>query len=299
MLGNLKRRTAAAAMAAAIAFALAGCYTMKTENVYHADGTIDFTMVVAMDDSVLAQQLPDSEDPATEFVEQTKATPEMEAMVEELGDKISIEPYSANGQSGLLLTMTAVTMDQIARMNAAQGAPAGKAVFTHADGLITLDYTADEALMQSFDESLASLEDMGVGADMLSSYVDFEARHTFPGPVKSTTIGEIDPDNPNSVVITDMTDAQSAAQYTIVASDRSDSSSGLPLAWMLAIGGVVVLGLAAVAWLVVSKRRREAPAVGDEPADLAAPSIEPGEGVAPTEPTPEATADTSTDTEPE
>ncbi len=257
MLNDTKRRIAAMAVGTLALFALAGCYTMKSENIYHADGTIDATILIAMDDSLVQEQVGDAADPAQAFVDQMTADPAMADLAKQLGDSLTIDPYSEDGQSGLLMTMVAVTPEQLAKANSAQNAPAGDSTITVADGNITLEYVADPELMANYDDSSGSLADMGMDLDSLSALIDLEARHTFPGPVISTTIGEIDPDNPNSVVITDLADINSVQGYTIVASDGS--SGGLSLQWMLIMAILVLAGIGGAVAAVVT-RSRKAPA---------------------------------------
>lgn len=260
MLTDTRRRITAILMAGAIALALSGCYTMKTETVYHVDGTVDSSVLIAMDDSVLADQFPDSDDPAKDFVDQTTNTPELDAMREQLGDRLTVEPYAQDGQSRVLMKMTGVTLEEVAKLNSSQSAPAGDTSLTHADGRLTLEYKADAELMENADEALSSLEGSGMDSAALSAIIDFEARHTFPGAVVSTTIGEIDPENPNSVIITDLASANSAQQYTIVASDGSSGSNGLSVMWIvIAIAGLLVL--AAVAGLIIWRVRTSRKAV--------------------------------------
>lgn len=249
MLKQATRRAAALIMAGAIAVSLSGCYTMKTENVYHADGTLDSTILIAMDEAVLAEQLPDSSDPGQDFMDSTMGSTDMQALQEQLGDRLSVERYAANGEAGVLMTMTDVTANEVARVNSSQAAPAGDTTITHADGKITLDYTADAELMANYDDALSSLAGVGIDSSALSTYIDFEARHTFPGPVASTTIGTIDPENPNSVIITDLTEVNGAQHYTIVASDGSSGVNtmlvvGIVIAVLLVLlaGGGIIIG---------------------------------------------------------
>ncbi len=259
-----KRRVVALAMGALAMFALAGCYTLKTENVYHADGTLDFAMLMAMDDSLVAEQVGDVEDPGQEFFDQAVADPGMSDLADQLGDSMTLEPYSQDGQTGILVTLTDVTPEQIAEVNSSQGAPAGDSTVTVADGKITLDYVADPDLMANQDQSLAVVADMmGMDEDSLSAYIDLEARHTFPGPVESTTIGTIDPENPNSVIITDLAELNDAAQYTIVASDGSRSGPSWQWILILALLAVAVVG-GVVAVLVSRSRRSPATAAWED-----------------------------------
>ncbi len=260
MLDDTKRRIAAMAIGTLALFALSGCYTMKSENFYRADGAIDATIVIAMDDSLVQEQVGDAADPAQAFVDQMVADPAVAEMMENLGDSLTIEPYSEDGQSGLLMTMVGVTPEQLAEANSAQSAPAGDSTITVADGKITLEFVSDPELMANYDASIAGLADMGMDLDSLSAFIDLEARHTFPGPVISTTIGEIDPGNPNSVVITDLAEINNVPGYTIVASDGS--SSGLSLLWILLITILVIAVIgAATAFFMVRSRKASAASV--------------------------------------
>lgn len=259
MLARTKRRITAIVMAGALALALSGCYTMKTENVYHADGTVDSTILIAMDDTVLAEQFPDSSDPAQAFVDQATSGPNMGSIQEQLGDRLTFERYAQDGQSGLVMKMTGVTLDEVATLNAQQGAPAGETSFTDVDGRITLDYMADAGLMANYADALSSAEASGLDSSALSTYVDFEARHTFPGRVISTTIGRVDPENPNSVIITDLTDMASAQHYTIVASDRGEGANDVPLLWIVIVGLVALTAVAGVIILRIRATRSADP----------------------------------------
>ncbi|MCB2413697.1 hypothetical protein LGT39_12675 [Demequina sp. TTPB684] len=254
MLAGTRRQVAAATMSAIAMLVLSGCYTMKTENIYHVDGTMDATILIAMDESLIEDQVGDVEDPAAAFTDQMLNDPSMTELTQELGDKVNVNPYAEEGQVGIVMTMTGVTPEEVAKANATQNAPAGESTLSVEDGTITLHYVSDPELMTGYDESIASLESMGMDVNALAAVVDLEARHTFPGPVQSTTIGEIDPENPNSVIITDLTEINSSLDYTIVASTGSDS--GFSWQWFLIIALITLAVIGATVALLVTRSRR-------------------------------------------
>lgn len=240
----------------ALALALSGCYTMKSENVYHSDGTIDFSMTTAIDPTAFGMEEGD-----TSFADDMTASPEFDDLKKELGDKLTVTPYEADGEVGVTIEMKGVTTEQIAELNDAQETPSGETTITIDNGEIRVDYVMTEEAKQELDESLGTLGE-GTDASMLASVITFEARHTFPGDVKETSIGRIDPDNPKSVIIDDFAEMSAATEWHIVAKsgDSSGGILGIDVKW-LGIGAVALIVIVgAVIAIVMAGRRGKAAA---------------------------------------
>ncbi|WP_084125238.1 LppM family (lipo)protein [Demequina sp. NBRC 110054] len=283
MTRHVRRRLGALVLTITAALALSGCYTMSTSTTYHADGTMDMTMIVAMEESLLE----DSGMTAEDMVDDT--TSEF-TDVEGLTDIFTIEPYAEDGLAGIIMTVEGATEEQLAAFETSDSAAYTPAsTITYGDGSITVSSLSSEEALAEQEDAAAELEAYGMDISDFAAFLDFEVRHTFPGPVESTTIGYIDPEDPNTVVIDDFEETFGLTDWTIVASDGT--SSGIAW-WMWAAGGAVLAAILAAGAIVALRSRGTGsdPDMEDvpvAPAPVAAP-VAAGPDAATFEPAPEA-----------
>lgn len=253
----IRRRAAATALAVVTALALAGCVKLEAQNTYHADGTIDMMVLTALDKS-LAGEGGVAEGDAADLTAEMEADPEFQALKEELGDKISVEPYDQDNMVGFRLTVKGATPEEIERLNESQGETEGNTTVVIDGGTITVTVEGATAGTGSLGDT-GDLSEMGIEESMFDDIFDISVRHTFPGPVESTTIGKVDPDDPNTVVIDSYAELTGAGSYTIVAKTGGGSDSGLP--WLIiGIIALVVIAVAVVVIVLVTRRKAAAPA---------------------------------------
>lgn len=264
MLRTVTRRLRALAVVLIGAVALTGCYKMSTTTVYHSDGTVDVEILIAMDESLLDESGQSTDDLLTEMDSELTDSPE-------LADLVTVEPYQEDGMAGFTMTMTGVTPEQQSELSGLDtGVYAPESTFTHEDGRIIITNATDPEALAEQDDAIAELDSFGMEMDDLAGFLDFEVRHTFPGPVEETTIGYIDPEDPNTVIIDDLSETVDVTEWTIVA---SDGTSGSPIAtWMWIVGGSVLLLLVAGGLaLVLRSRSGETDAVPVASSPYAAP----------------------------
>ncbi|WP_084125237.1 LppM family (lipo)protein [Demequina sp. NBRC 110054] len=211
MLNRTRRRLGALVLAVAAAASLSGCYSMKSTATFHADDTVDLEATVAFSREFLEES----------GMTQESLTEQLTGDVEEdekLAGKVTIEPYETDEWVGASLTATGIDPLDMSTLLASEDDGTGATqTYSHIGGTITL--TSTPSSDAEADGSLADLS----AEDIAAAGIEIEQRYTFPGPVESTTVGEIDPDDPNTVVVTDFTQAQGYTAWEIVAADAAPS----------------------------------------------------------------------------
>ncbi|WNM24640.1 LppM family (lipo)protein [Demequina capsici] len=256
MLRRTRTRLGALALVLLSAAALSGCYTMKSTTVFHADDTVDVTASMAFDESVLTQLGQTQDSIVQQFQDSLAAQPD-------LAGKVTVAPYDADGQTGFSVTATGLTpaeatsllssnIDVSSDGSSADGSSstdpgtAATQLYSHSGGTITVSSTpstpstdATPAGAQSSDATVTISGDASVDPTALGIVI--EERYTFPGPVQSTTIGHVDPDDPNTVVVDDYSQAQGLTAWQIVAADAAPGFS-FGNVGLLALCGLLVVG---------------------------------------------------------
>lgn len=245
------RRTSLIAMAMISLLVLSGCFKMNMDLKVDSDGTIDGTIVFAVDEQ-LAEMADDSE---TNLFEEEDVPPGVE-----------VEPYKADGLVGQKATLTDVPLEKLNETFAEE--EGGEFGFTHQGDEFV--FTADMKMAEQMkkDQSAGGAEGMdpefAAGMEQMMQTMlkdaEFKVSITFPGDIKDTN-GKVD----GNTVTWDV-DLTKDSTLKAVAADSGSSAlgglggdgDGFPVV-PAAIGAAILVALAG-GGVFLARRKSAAPA---------------------------------------
>jgi hypothetical protein len=245
------------AVAAAAAFTLTGCVKIHTESAFSDSNTVDQTIIIAVDPDVLSQVGANPDDLTADAF--------LDRVPYEQADRITIEDYVDGELEGVRIVATDLTFDELASAGDALGESAdesGEGDFAGA-GLLG-GITATEVVRQGdhYVVTIPAAESgevsiPGVDASAIGGFINFEAVFSFPGPVVSSSHGDVN----GKTVTLEFEDIQSGEDITIRAVAKEAIAWGPIITWgIIALAVLVIIaGAIALGILELRKRRPDLP----------------------------------------
>ncbi len=245
MIVAMKTRLGTAALFAAIVVALAGCMRMEVDTQIYSDNTMDMSMVVAMDESLVNA----AGEGANPILEQYQ-TPEFTDQMDSLGVTYHVTEYHQDKYVGATITFDRAPLDKLQ----ATGDAAGSALGVESGSLVRDgDYFVYTVPVSSVSDSL---EGSGYSADQLADSFEYTVAVTFPGAIVEHSAGQVVDDNQ---FVLDFTDLTTATDDIVVRAWAIDGKGigGLGLSPLVlgVIGAAVLLAIAAVVVVMLARRR--------------------------------------------
>ncbi len=242
----------------AAALILSGCVKVHTESAFSDHDTVNQTVIIAVDPDVLAQVGADPSDLSPDAFQ--------ERIPADQAGRVTIEEYVDGELRGVRIEARDLTFDELASAGAllqeGAGAQGSDEPGFGTEGLLG-GATAPQVERQG-DQYVVTIPALdatasvpGVDASTVGRFINFESKFTFPGPVVSSTHGDVN----GKTVTLSFEDIQSGEDITIRAVGNEAIAWGPIITWgiiglavLVILGGGIALGV-----LELRKRRPQLP----------------------------------------
>lgn len=256
-------RIALIAVAALAAVTLTGCVKVHTESTFSDRDTVDQVITVAVDPDVLEQVGADPDD--------LTAKAFLENVPPEQSDRIAIEDYVDGELEGVRIEARDLTFDELASAGealAGAGDPDSESAGMAAS---LLGGVVETSVIRQGDHYVVTIPAAdapspsipGFDLAQIGSFINFEAKFTFPGPVVSSTHGDVN----GKTVTLEFEDIQSGEDITIRAVANEAIAWGPIIMWGVIALAVLVIVAGAIALGVLELRKRRPDLPAPEPTD--------------------------------